>query len=109
MLGCDNAVIEAVDWQELDAGEGGGPRLAVIAHVRPRKRQASRCGICGRRRPGYDQGSGRRRWRALDAGPVMAWLEAAAPRVSCPEHGVVTAAVPSAGWPRPAPRPRSPS
>ena len=94
MLGCDNAVIEAVDWQELDAGEGGGPRLAVIAHVRPRKRQAGRCGICGRRRPGYDQGSGRRRWRALDAGPVMAWLEAAAPRVSCPEHGVVTAAVP---------------
>jgi transposase len=62
--------------------------------VRPRKRQASRCGICGRRRPGYDAGSGRRRWRALDLGTVRAELEAAAPRVACPVHGVITAAVP---------------
>jgi transposase len=89
MLGCDNTVIEGVDWDERD---GGQPR--VIVHVRPRARQAGRCGICGRRRPGYDQGSGRRRWRALDVGTVAAYLEAAAPRVSCPEHGVVTAAVP---------------
>jgi transposase len=92
MLGCGNAVIEDVDWQELDAGDG--PRLTVIARVRPRKRQAGRCGICGRKRPGYDQGEGRRLWRALDLGPVTAWLEAGAPRVCCPEHGVVVAAVP---------------
>ncbi len=94
MLGCDDTVIEAVDWQELDAGDGAGPRLTVVARVRPRSRQASRCGICGRKRPGYDQGGGRRLWRALDLGPVTAWLEAEAPRVSCPVHGVVTAAVP---------------
>jgi transposase len=37
---------------------------------------------------------GRRRWRALDLGTVRAELEAAAPRVACPEHGVVVAAVP---------------
>jgi transposase len=92
MLGCDNAVVEGVDWQEADAGDGLA--LAVIVHVRPKARQAGRCGICGRRRPGYDQGSGRRRWRALDVGTVTAWLEADAPRVSCPAHGVVTAAVP---------------
>jgi transposase len=66
----------------------------VVAHVRPYKRQARRCGICGHKRPGYDQGQGRRLWRALDLGPVTAWLEADAPRVACPEHGVVTAAVP---------------
>lgn len=94
MLGCDNTVIEAVDWDEQDPGDGDGPRLAVVAHVRPRKRQASRCGICGRKRPGYDQGGGRRLWRALDLGPVTAWLEADAPRVACPQHGVVVAAVP---------------
>src|ERR1022692_3747797 len=34
------------------------------------------------------------RHSALDLGTVRAELEAAAPRVSCPEHGVVTAAVP---------------
>jgi transposase len=94
MLGCDNAVVEDVDWRQDGAGDDGGPRLTVIAHVRPRKRQAGRCGICGKRRPGYDQGGGRRLWRALDLGPVTAWLEADAPRVSCPEHGVVVAAVP---------------
>jgi transposase len=94
MLGCDNAVVEAVDWQELDAGDGTGPRLGVVAHVRPRSRQAGRCGICGRKRPGYDQGEGRRRWRALDLGTVTAWLEADSPRVACPRDGVVVVAVP---------------
>ena len=93
MLGCDNAVVEGVDWDEEDDGQGGAA-LSVIVHVRPRARQAGRCGACGRKRPGYDQGSGRRRWRALDLGTVTAWLEADCPRVSCPRHGVVTAAVP---------------
>jgi transposase len=94
MLGCDNTVIEAVDWRQDDAGDGAGPRLTVVAHVRPHRRLASRCPICGKKRPGYDQGDGRRLWRALDLGPVTAWLEADAPRVSCQEHGVVVAAVP---------------
>jgi transposase len=94
MLGCENTVVEGVDWQELDAGDDTGPRLSVVLRVRLRRRQAGRCGVCCRRRPGYDQGSGRRLWRALDLGTVTAWLEADAPRVSCPEHGVVVAAVP---------------
>lgn len=37
---------------------------------------------------------GVRRWRLLDLGAVPAYLEAAAPRVRCPRHGVVVAAVP---------------
>jgi transposase len=93
MLGCENAVVEAVDWQQ-QTGPDGRLRLSVAARVRPRARQAGRCGICGRKRPGYDQGTARRRWRALDPGTVTAELEADAPRVSCPQHGVVTAAVP---------------
>src|SRR6478609_677281 len=44
--------------------------------------------------PGYDQGEGRRRWRGLDLGTIPVWLEADAPRVDCPRHGVVVAAVP---------------
>ena len=31
---------------------------------------------------------------ALDLGTVPTWLEADAPRVRCPEHGVVVASVP---------------
>jgi transposase len=41
---------------------------AVVVRVRPRLREASRCGVCGRRASGYDRGEGRRRWRALDLG-----------------------------------------
>ena len=53
-----------------------------------------RCGVCRRRCPGYDEGEGRRRWRALDLGTTRCYLEAEAPRVRCPQHGVVVAAVP---------------
>ena len=67
---------------------------AVVAHVRPRKVTKRRCGRCGVRAPGYDQGEGRRRWRCLDLGVVMCFLEADSPRVSCPTHGPTVAQVP---------------
>jgi len=44
--------------------------------------------------PGYDGGAGRRRWRALDLGTVRVVLEADAPRVRCPAHGVIVAHLP---------------
>ncbi|WP_414478879.1 transposase family protein [Rhodococcus opacus] len=50
--------------------------------------------MCRLRRPGYDGGAGRRRWRALDAGLTTVVVEARAPRVVCREHGVVVAHVP---------------
>lgn len=43
---------------------------------------------------GVDRRAGRRRCRALDLSTIEAVLEADAPRVTCPEHGVVVAAVP---------------
>jgi transposase len=80
LLGVDDrTVIERVEFDdEADA---------VVAHVRPRRLRKRRCGRCGRRAPGYDQGEGRRRWRALDLGEVRSFLEAEAPRVDCAEHG----------------------
>jgi transposase len=57
-------------------------------------REGDRCGVCARRVAGIDLGEGRRRWRALDLGTTIAYLEADAPRVGCPEHGVVVCAVP---------------
>jgi hypothetical protein len=86
LLGVEQAVVERVC---LDQDE-----QALVVSVRPRKGSRRRCGRCGRRCPGFDQGEGRRRWRALDLGVVRAYLEAEAPRVCCPEHGVVVAAVP---------------
>lgn len=59
---------------------------AVFA-VRPRKGAKGRCGRCQRRCPGYDQGEGRRQWRAPDLGLNRTFLEADAPRVSCRSTG----------------------
>jgi transposase len=86
LLGVEKTVIERVEFDEEQA--------LLVAHVHPVRGQQRRCGVCRRRRPGYDQGEGRRRWRTLDVGTVQAVLEADAPRVRCPEHGVVVAAVP---------------
>jgi transposase len=84
LLGLERAVVEDVRVDE----EG------LVVRVRPRRRDVSRCGVCGRRAPGYDRGEGRRRWRALDLGTTKAFVEAAAQRVECARHGVVVARVP---------------
>ncbi|MGH8892881.1 MAG: ISL3 family transposase [Actinomycetes bacterium] len=85
-LGVEKTVVEDIEFNE-------GAEL-LVAHVRPTGSARGRCGICRRRCPGYDGGVGRRRWRALDLGTMRAVLEADAPRVACPDHGVVVVAVP---------------
>jgi transposase len=86
LLGVEKTVVERVVFDEHEG--------VIVASVRPGRGQRRRCGICRRRSPGYDQGEGRRRWRALDLGRVRAFVEADAPRVCCLVHGVVVAAVP---------------
>ena len=86
LLGVVKAVVEGVDFDDAEE--------AIVVSVRPRKATKRRCGRCGKRCPGYDQGDGRRRWRALDLGTIRAFLEADSPRVRCAEHGVVAAQVP---------------
>ena len=85
MLGVER--IGVIDSVREEAG-------TFVASVRPSKGNRRRCGICRRKCPFYDQGSGRRRWRGLDAGTVQVFLEADAPRVRCDVHGVVVASVP---------------
>jgi transposase len=85
LLGLRRAVIEDV-W----IGEEG----ELVVAARPNWRERDRCGICRRRSPGFDLGDGRRRWRALDLGTTLAFVEADAPRVTCRRHGVVVCAVP---------------
>jgi transposase len=85
LLGLRRAVVEDV-WIG-DEGE-------VVVAARPSWRERDRCGICRRRSPGFDLGDGRRRWRALDLGTTLAFVEADAPRVTCRRHGVVVCAVP---------------
>jgi transposase len=86
LLGLVNVVVEGVVFDDDDE--------CIVVAVRPRKAARRRCGRCGKRCPGYDQGEGRRRWRALDLGTIPAFLEADSPRVRCGEHGVIAAQVP---------------
>jgi transposase len=85
LLGLEHTAIENV---KLD------PVGALVIEVRPMAGRRHRCGRCRRRCPRYDAGAGRRRWRTLDHGTTMAFLEADAPRVRCQVHGVVVAHVP---------------
>jgi len=102
-LGGQNMVIEDV---MIETETTGRKRLrsseVLVFSVRPTAAQAGRCSRCRKRCAGYDAG-GRggdapRRWRTLDVGTTKAYLQAAAPRVACAEHGVVVAHVP---WARP--------
>ncbi len=86
-LGVDRAtVIESVEFDE--------EATSVVIHVRPRRYTKRRCGLCGVRAPGYDQGQGRRNWRAMDVGVLVCHIQSDAPRVKCPEHGPTVAQVP---------------
>lgn len=85
LLGLQRAVVEGVKI---------GAEGEVVVAARPGWRERDRCGVCRRRSPGFDLGEGRRRWRALDLGATMAFVEAASPRVTCRRHGVVVCAVP---------------
>ena len=86
LLGLQDAVVEDVSLQDTTG--------QVVAHVRIAAKAARRCGRCLARSPRYDKGSGRRRWRHLDAGTLTVHLEAEAPRVSCRRCGVVTCHIP---------------
>lgn len=60
----------------------------VVGHAGSRRH----CPKCGKSCSGYDKR--RRRWRHLDTCQLKTLLVADVPRVSCPEHGVVTIDVP---------------
>lgn len=66
----------------------------LVVQVRPTARAAGRCSRCRRRCPGYDRGAGVRRWRGLDVGTTVVFLQGRVGRVSCGVHGVVAAWVP---------------
>jgi transposase len=88
VLGVQHTVIEKVEL------EAQGSEEVLVATVRPTRSRQGRCGRCGRRAPRYDNGEGPRPWRGLDVGTIRVYLQAAAPRVACPSHGVIVAAVP---------------
>lgn len=59
----------------------------LVVSCTPRKGQRCVCPHCAVKRPVYDRSPTPRRWRALDLGATMTFVECAAVRVDCPVHG----------------------
>lgn len=59
-----------------------------------------RCPLCsnGKKFPCHNSKTNLCPWRTLDFGSVIVELQSNKPRVTCPVHGVVTAAVPTFTW-----------
>ena len=64
----------------------------LIVVVEPDRAHQRRCPECGRRCRAVETDV--RRWRTLDVHGKRCFLESEIPRVDCPEHGKITAAVP---------------
>jgi transposase len=82
---------------ETVARAGRPGETVLVIRVRSKIGRHDRCPSCLRRCPVYDH-SPTRRWRAVDWGRTRVFVQARPVRVSCVEHGVVTAVV---AWARP--------
>ena len=88
LLRTDRIVVESIRFETSNEEE------SLIINARPFSRDSRRCPKCGKKSQGYDSSSKMRRWRALDFGSERVYIEAAAPRVKCAEHGVIVSKVP---------------
>ena len=78
-------------WKVIDvvlSVESGEVRV----FIEQRSGTVHQCPKCGVECPGYDRRQ--RSWRHLDACQLKTILVAEVPRISCPEHGVITVQVP---------------
>ena len=72
--------------------EGRPPEKVLIIVVQPETARRRRCPECGAR--GKRVEADIRRWRTLDVHGKRTFIESEVPRIICPEHGKITAAVP---------------
>lgn len=70
-------------------------RQDIHLHVRPYRKAQRLCPVCGRQCPGYDTKQEKEsKWRAPNINGVRVYLLYQPKRIKCPEHGVLTEAVP---------------
>lgn len=90
LLSVKNVVIEGHDFY---TDKDGVQHIRI--HARPNHWHKNDCPYCHRSCPSYDRPSREPRiWRGLDWGGTLVEIASHTHRIMCPEHGVVTAAVP---------------
>lgn len=70
----------------------------VYIDVEPRKNKVYHCPKCHKRCPKYDCQYESRTWRCMDLFGYKCYVRCKHPRVTCKEHGVITAEVPFADF-----------
>lgn len=89
LLNVKDTVVESHEFFEVD----GVGHLRI--HARPNAWHRNDCPYCGKRCAGYDQPySPLKTWRSLDFAGIVVEIVSYTHRIVCPEHGIVTAAVP---------------
>jgi transposase len=91
ILDTEHAVVTGT-YIERWPRQGRPPEKVLIVVVEPDGDHKCRCPHCGRRGKAVERDV--RRWRTLDVHGKRCFLESELPRIDCPEHGKVTAAVP---------------
>lgn len=91
LIGVKNVVVNFYDFYKDCQGVDH-----LTINARPNAWNACACSFCGRRNlPGYNRPSKFPTvWRGLDFGGIIVHIEYNTHKVVCPEHGIVTAAVP---------------
>lgn len=69
-------------------------QTAFLAKVEIKKSLSRRCPICNHKCKGYDTITENRKWRSLDLGGNLFFLQCNVHRVQCPIHGVHVEAIP---------------
>jgi transposase len=91
VLDTEHAVVLRTYIERWPRGDRPEEKVLIVV-VEPDAGARRRCPECGRR--GRRAESEVRRWRTLDVHGKRCFLESDLPRIVCPEHGKVTAAVP---------------
>lgn len=86
--------VKRASFSEPDILETQDGEQFFCLHAKVHKRYRCLCPDCGRTCPCYEDNRDLRTWRASDFNGMKVFIRASVPRISCPEHGVVVAAVP---------------
>lgn len=86
--------VKQASFSEPDILKTEDDERFLCRHATVHKRYRCLCPHCGRSCPCYEENRDLRTWRAPDFNGMKVFIRASAPRVSCPEHGIVVAAVP---------------
>ncbi len=95
VLDTEHAVVVRTYVERWPRRDRAAEKVLIIV-VEPDEQTRHRCPECGAR--GRPVETDVVRWRTLDVHGKRAFLESELPRIRCPEHGKITAAVP---WARP--------